>query len=124
MTLEIKPTRIVKAPEWRAIPGWTNKKTRWFTCDDGREYTIKTLAKAINLSESVLNNRIFVFGWESLLVLRSSAEAKQDGYKAVKEKHRQRREAKQNPVPATTVKVTRANLAAMRGPGSWERQNL
>ena len=115
-----KPTRIVKEPEWRPIPGWPNKKTRWFTCDDGREYTIKTLAKAIGLSKSALNNRIFVLGWDSLLALQSSAEAKKAGYKEVKEKHRQRREAKQNPVPA----AARANPAAMRGPGTWERQNL
>lgn len=130
MTLEIKPTRIVKEPEWRQSAIQLNKQVRVFTCDDGREDTIKELAKASGLAESTLYNRISLQGWDSLMILRNSADSKKARFETIQEAHRQRREARQNPYDVTNEWAgmgTRArveNFKRIRPMSEYERQDL
>jgi hypothetical protein len=45
-----------------------------YPCDDGRDYTRKELAALAGITTNQISDRIYAYGWDSLKILKNSAD--------------------------------------------------
>lgn len=125
------PTRILTKPATRPVApgsGRAAARERWFTCDDGHEYTMRSVAA--HLARHMPNapayqtivSRMRRYGWDSPYILATNGH---HGY-ALDATNDRRKEFNEGSAEWLAMGCNPRTIALMqiRQPGTWERQEM